>query len=100
LVNGVSATIAGRSLPFSSACRDGQNVVLDGVTWSFAGNSFRFDATAADDRSAAVLIGDGFTMPMLVSSVQNGVYTYVGSPVANSVSSATVEVDHRALPSC
>ena len=84
---------------FSAACLDGRNVVLDGVTWSFAGNSFRFSG-GDDVRSEAELVGDGWTMSMLVASVRSGVYTYVGTPVDGSVGSAEVVVDHGALGTC
>ncbi len=99
LVGGASAAIGGRSLRFGDACRQGSNVLLDGVTWSFAGNSFRLSGDD-DVRSEAELIGDGWTMPMVVASVRSGVYTYVGTPVAGSVASAEVVIDHAALRTC
>lgn len=99
LAAGAQVTIGSRTLSFSRACRSGDNLVLDGVTWAFAGNSFRFSGED-DIRSAAELVGDGWTMPMLVASVRSGVYTYVGRAVEGSVSSAEVIVDHGALDSC
>jgi len=99
LVNGVRADIGGRSLSFSSACLDGRAVTLDGVTWAFAGNSFRL-AGDDDARSEAELVGDGWTMPMVVASVQSGTYRYVGTPVDGSVGSAEVVVEFRELADC
>ena len=95
----MQATIGGRSLSFASSCRDGQAVKLDGVTWAFGGNSFRLSGDE-DVRNEAELVGDGWTMPMLVASVQSGVYIYVGTPVDGSVGSAEVSIDHGALPDC
>lgn len=98
-VDGVQGTIAGRSLSFGQACLDGRNVTLNGVTWAFAGNSFRL-AGDGDIRSEAELVGDGWTMPMLVGSVSSGVYTYRGVPTDDSVSAAQVVIDFNELDSC
>jgi hypothetical protein len=99
VVDGVQANIAGRTLSFASSCREGRAVKLDGVTWAFGGNSFQLSGDD-DARSEAELVGDGWTMPMLVGSVRSGVYTYVGTPVDGSVESAEVVIDHGALPNC